>query len=246
MKTRKTELWTPIKNYPDYEISSWGRLKSFKRASAGYIRKEIYGKAGYSKLILKNKGEKQETINAHVMVYDYYGEGKRNGRIIVVDHIDEDKSNNYIGNLQLLDHRANLSKSFKHIKKNCTGVKRIKSNKKKWSATITNNKEVYNLGTFLTQEEASKAYQDALSAIHNGTEIKTQTKDIRGVWLTNKAAKNPYYAQVSHNKKQYYLGCFVTESEAHDIYLEAKQLIKNKTPELINYIVKRKYNKHVQ
>lgn len=131
----------------------------------GRILKPRYDKRGYVQYILYKNGTKQ-SIKGHHLVWDLFGEGKRNGRIINVDHIDEDRSNNNITNLQLLSNRENLSKGKNKQRKSSdyTGVYKPKQYNKYQAYITINGKHKY-LGAFESQEEASLAYQTALKLI---------------------------------------------------------------------------------
>jgi len=161
MKNLK-EQWKNIKGYEGlYEISNHGRLKSHHTRSAGRILKPIYGKY-YQKIILSLNG-KQSTYNSHVLVWDHFTDDDRTG--YHVDHIDEDKHNNRIDNLQLLTHRENLSKGRHKFNKSSkyVGVKAYKGIKKTtWSAQIQLDGKTIYLGTFHSEFEAHLRYQKSL------------------------------------------------------------------------------------
>ncbi|MDR1340658.1 MAG: HNH endonuclease [Prevotellaceae bacterium] len=78
-----------------------------------------------------------------------------------IDHIDGNKLNNSISNLQVLSRRQNTSKSVKKEGK-LTGAFR---NGKGWTARASVNNRLVNLGTYETQLEAHAAY---LKFTHNG------------------------------------------------------------------------------
>jgi len=79
----------------------------------------------------------------------------------VVDHIDDDKLNNSLDNLQIITIAENVRKSMikKHKKiKGCY----YRKNRKKWSAQIVIEGKIIRLGCFEQQEDATKAYEEAL------------------------------------------------------------------------------------
>lgn len=85
------------------------------------------------------------------------------GHKIVVDHINNNKLDDRLSNLQLLTNRENLSKD-KIGSSKYTGVCWNKACKK-WTATITINWSTKFLGNFDDEEEAAKAYQNALKTL---------------------------------------------------------------------------------
>lgn len=90
--THETEDWVDIKKYPKYQISSHGRIRN-KRT--GYILKPFPDKDGYLRVSLGNVNN----IYIHRLVCEtFYGaspEGKP-----CVNHIDCDRQNNHVLNLE--------------------------------------------------------------------------------------------------------------------------------------------------
>ncbi len=109
------------------------------------------------------KNRKLKSFSIHTLVWDYFGSQPRNGRILQVDHIDEDKFNCRIDNLQLLTSRQNIVKYHKTQKHSSqyTGVGWHKRYKK-WIAYITTNGKLKHLGYFVDEIEASDEYERAL------------------------------------------------------------------------------------
>lgn len=92
------EIWKEIKDFSEYQVSNFGRIKSLKFGKEKFL-KPSRGKnnIGYFHVILcKNK--KQITKNIHVLVYEtfYNDELKQNE---CIHHKDENKENNYYNNL---------------------------------------------------------------------------------------------------------------------------------------------------
>lgn len=111
-----------------YSYDEHGRLH--KRRGKGYL-KQFPDKDGYLRYSLE-QGTKTVNVNVHRIVWTIF-----NGEIpegMTVDHIDNDKSNNVITNLQLLTAEDNA----------------IKGNARKWIAVDRNNNlyEVYNMEQF--------------------------------------------------------------------------------------------------
>jgi hypothetical protein len=80
---------------------------------------------------------------------------------VVVDHIDGNKKNNNVNNLQIITHRENISRGKKNKTSKYTGVSLVK-NSKKWKSSIDKlGKKIY-LGCFDKEEDARDAYLKAL------------------------------------------------------------------------------------
>ena len=107
------EIWKPIKGYEGlYEVSNMGRVKSLARKYCrnDRILRGTTGNHGYNKVGLC-KDSHIKTILIQHLVWEAFGNGRRNGWKQVIDHVDSNKLNNRIDNLQLLTQRENISKS---------------------------------------------------------------------------------------------------------------------------------------
>jgi hypothetical protein len=164
MKQTK-EIWKDIPNYEGrYMVSNRGRAKGLKGILSTYV-----GNTGYIKLKIykpRQKGVKRVTINIcmHQLVAMAFLDHVPCGNKIVVDHIDNDKTNNNLNNLQLISNRENTSKDKKGGSSKYVGVYWDKPSKK-WKAQIYINGKSKHLGYFTNEIDASNAYQDALKNI---------------------------------------------------------------------------------
>ena len=84
----------------------------------------------------------------------------------VVDHIDNDKLNNKVENLQLTTVRYNTSKDVKNSTSKYTGVCWHK-NLQKWMCQIQIKGKNQYLGIFENEIDAHNAYQKTLKKINN-------------------------------------------------------------------------------
>ena len=158
------EKWKDIKGYEGlYQVSDKGRVKSFHYKSPK-ILKDRYSR-GYLVVYLGNKKD-YEYKYIHVIVAEHFLGHKPEGYKRVVDHIDSNKTNNNVNNLQIVSHRQNLSLGYKKKKTSSkyTGVCWDKS-RKKWLSNIhINGKHIF-LGRYKNEYEAHLAYQKALKEL---------------------------------------------------------------------------------
>jgi len=169
------EEWKDVVGYKGlYKVSNLGRVKSLDRrgyikaiASFG-IRKERILKPcinarGYLHVSLCENGG-QKTRRIHQLVAESFLNHTRFGRGLVINHIDFNKFNNNVSNLEIITIRENSN--LKHIKSSSkyVGVSKRKSCKK-WVSRITIGKKTKHLGYFKNELEASKAYQKELKQI---------------------------------------------------------------------------------
>ena len=151
------ELWKSIKNYQDYSISNLGRIKSLKFEKEKILKGGF--SYGYPMIALSKKGEKK-TFMIHTLVAINFLDYKNKNKKIIIDHINNIKTDNRLINLQIITQRQNLSKDKKGSSI-YTGVSWDKS-KNRWISSITINCKRYHLGCFKNEYDAHLAYQNKL------------------------------------------------------------------------------------
>lgn len=87
------ERFKPVKNYPDYWVSSYGRVYSFK--SEAFL-KGSKASCGYKVVRLTN--HKTTTLDLHRLVAEHFVSGYFKGAH--VNHIDYNRLNNNVNNLE--------------------------------------------------------------------------------------------------------------------------------------------------
>lgn len=158
------EIWKYISDYEGfYKISNLGRVKSLSRKmfnGFGYfvskekiISQKISSKGYYSCAL--NKNNKSKHFLTHRLLAKEFINNPLNKKC--VNHIDSERTNNKLENLEWVSHRENNChrKLTKNTTSKYTGVHFNKS-VKKWCSNIFLNKKLIHLGTFLTEEEAYK------------------------------------------------------------------------------------------
>jgi hypothetical protein len=166
------EIFKDIPEYEGlYQVSNLGRVKSLSKKiwnGKGYfISKERILKPGLSRKYLSvmlSKKAKFKTFKVHQLVaksfLNHFSDGTNK---LVVDHINNIKTDNRLENLQIITQRENSSKDTKGTSK-YTGVSWCKV-KKKWVSRLKLNGKYLHLGYFHCEIEASNAYQKTLNGI---------------------------------------------------------------------------------
>jgi len=108
------EEWLDIKGFEGlYQISSFGRLKSFKKHSEGYILSNVNKTGWYLNVVLCGIGKKDESHKIHRLVGKYFIPNPDNKKYI--NHKDLNKQNNRKNNLEWntcsenINHAINLN-----------------------------------------------------------------------------------------------------------------------------------------
>lgn len=174
--TWKTEQWVEVIGYKnDYSISDLGRVKGNERCilysdGRSYtkptsIKKSNIAENGYLYTMLRRDNcNRYEPIHKLVaMAFLGHIPSKYN---IVVDHHDENKTNNLPNNLKLITQRKNISKSEKNRTSIYDGVRRRLNRGYTWEISIYITKKIH-LGCSNNEFEAGELYKKAIDNIHN-------------------------------------------------------------------------------
>jgi len=151
--------YKPIPGFEKYGISTDGELKNFR---TGNTFRGGPGRKGYYMTTLTDSNGKNKPLWIHQLMAITYLGHIRCGMKMVVDHIDNNRSNNCLENLQLITNRENATKDKKKGTSKYPGVSWQPQRARKWVAYIYMNGKLKNLGTFSTEEQAAEAYQTAL------------------------------------------------------------------------------------
>jgi hypothetical protein len=160
------EVWKKIEGFENYEVSNYGNVKSLERIviirnNIKIVLKEkklknYKTKKGYLETSLR-KNNKPNVKKIHRLVYEAFV--CKIPLNYCINHIDLDKKNNHISNLELVTNAENICHAELNNKKNTSkfiGVSFCKD-RNKWISQIVFNKKHYFLGRFNSQEEARNA-----------------------------------------------------------------------------------------
>jgi len=165
-----TEIWKQIKDYPNYEVSNLGSVKSLKREvwcvknNSYSIIKERVLKPAVSKTGYLTVSISKKTKKVHQLVAIAFLNHNPDGYKLVVNHINFIKSDNRLENLEIVTQRENSNR--KHIKSSSsyTGVSLYKRTDI-WLSTIFIDRKLKHLGYFKNEYDAHLAYQRELKLV---------------------------------------------------------------------------------
>ena len=209
------ERLIPIPNYPGYFFDPiygddgygvYSTKRGFKKMKGGTHED------GYRTYGLTENG-KLKSINRSVIAMMVFKGFVSNGRVEVVDHFDNDPTNDRLENLQVITHRKNITKDRKDGSSKYPGVSLERG---QWKATTSiNNKEIY-LGHYSNELSAAIVYRAALTMHQHGMSVDEiiAFRDIEEVeyieynkknGLTKTGKPKKTKEQINARQKEYYL-----------------------------------------
>lgn len=232
-KNQNDEWWLDIN--PLYQISNIGRVRN----KSGHIIKTRLHR-GYYRVTLSINGFKYTEFIHRLVAKAFI----MDPHLLVVTHIDGNKFNNNVNNLEVISRGEFLlrnSRKRKGVSKTTFGT---------YVARIVLHGFQYELGTYATQEEAYQVYYDKYKEVY-GTppwpnhipyintvkrlslrkspeQIKNSSEylfskyrsinKLRGVYKGR--GNNTWVSYIQLNGKQTYLGSFKNKEEAYQVYYD--------------------------
>lgn len=108
------EIWKDINDFPNYQISNFGRVKSIPRPKTkGGLLKQRKDNGGYLKVFL-TKNNKGKLVSVHRLVAINFIDNPNN--LPEVNHKDGNKENNFVDNLEWMTKQDNILHRFRVLK----------------------------------------------------------------------------------------------------------------------------------
>lgn len=154
------ETWKPVVGYEEkYEVSDLGRVKN----SRGSIKKSFSNGNGYLSVGLSIGGVRK-TKKVHKLVAMAFLGHTPSGFKEVINHINHDRHDNRLLNLEIVTVRENNSKRKNQGVSKYVGVY-FEPERGFWRSCICVNGKTEHLGRYRSEIDASAAYQKRLSEI---------------------------------------------------------------------------------
>lgn len=109
------EIWKAIEGYPNYEVSSFGRVRN--KITSRVLSQEI-GTEGYPTIRIFNVEGKRKHKNVHIFVARAFLGAPSE----CVNHKDGDKTNNNVDNLEWCTYSQNNQHAYDHKLKKARGL----------------------------------------------------------------------------------------------------------------------------
>jgi hypothetical protein len=245
------EQWKDIPDYEGlYQVSDLGRVKSLEKPRKkstnnpnSFVRLRIM-KASLGKRYLNTalyKDGSSKSFLIHHLLSIAFLEFKPNMGQIIVDHKNNNPTDNRLVNLQLITRRYN---NVKDVKSKSEAVGLYERNGF-FNVTISFKGVSCSLGSFKDKNEAIQKHKEAFDLLENKQDIshlikkKTNKTQFKGVYAIN----HKFTSQIKHNGCVYNLGSYNSIQEASNAYELASSLKKINEP--IEHLFKIRKNRHL-
>jgi hypothetical protein len=170
-----TEIWKDVPEYEGiYKVSNLGNIYTYYQDRI--LKNHIQSNGYYFVHLFKNKKHKSQRI--HVLVAMAFLNHIPNKQNLVVDHIDNDKTNNKLSNLQILSQRENTNKSMKIGASGYRGVVYTSINNK-WQVRIRVLNKKIHIKYFTDIEKASDCYNEITKIVDEAKHNKLTLDEIK-------------------------------------------------------------------
>lgn len=158
LKDLESEIWKTIEDFPDYQVSNLGRVKSLKFRKERVLKQQKRGK--YLFVILCKNGEYKKYI--HRLIFETFNNYKLKSDEDV-HHIDEEPENNIFENLVVMpksEHHSFHNKGERHPffgKHHSEESKKKMSEKLKGKFSGENNPNFGKISTFFGKHHTTES-----------------------------------------------------------------------------------------
>ena len=100
------EVWLPVKDWPKYETNQYGDIRNRQTL---HVKKPQEDNWGYYQVKLSD-GKKSHSKTVHRLVANTFFDGDHSN--LQVNHIDGNKKNNFVGNLEFVTGSENVKHAY--------------------------------------------------------------------------------------------------------------------------------------
>lgn len=157
------EIWKTLSDFPNYAVSSEGRVKNKRN---DYILKPFPDRYGYLRLSIGNT----DNVYIHKLVAEEFIEKPHSKKPLVVNHKDSNTKNNFVDNLEWVTNSENIKHGYSkgHIDVKKASLAAVEVNRR--PVYIVETKQEF--GSVKECAEYLGVNQSAVNRVLNGTRIK--------------------------------------------------------------------------
>lgn len=164
MDDEMREDWKTLSNYPDYEVSSLGRVRrvtpTTARPNGGLLKQHAHHRCGYMNVRVSTGGVPKNKLVHDLVAQEFLGVRPDGFHI---NHIDGDKANNAAGNLEYVTPLANVHHAYSlGLKTRPIGINNPKSKLTDESARDIRQNSSLPTSHFMEKYGVSKATVDRI------------------------------------------------------------------------------------
>jgi len=108
----QTEIWKPIIEFPGYEVSNYGRIKSFRKHQFGHLLHPRHNPKGYLRIKLRQNGEDRTIFVHRIVAKTFLGCLAEKNQI---NHKNGVKDDNRVDNLEWCTGSENLFHAYNFL-----------------------------------------------------------------------------------------------------------------------------------
>ena len=219
------EEWRKVFDHKNYEVSNLGNVKSLKYGREK-ILKAIKQTNGCFSVRLDGKNKSIHNLVAEEFM------GYKINNLTLVDHVDGNKLNNRLDNLDIISPRSKKSSYKSETSSVYKGVCFLKRSNK-WNASIqVKGTRVY-LGCFEEEEDAHEAYKIAVDNLNGGQDvIGLDRKSKHGLDnIKFNRSSRMWDTYINYKGKNMLIGSFKKEDNGLEAYQKAYfRMLQNLNP----------------
>ena len=102
------EIWKDIEGFNGYQVSNLGQIRSFKKSNSPIIMKQQISHKGYCTVHITANDGSRKSCQVHRLVLKTFNPCDDMDSL-EVNHIDENKTNNNLNNLEWMTHTENVN-----------------------------------------------------------------------------------------------------------------------------------------
>lgn len=216
------EEWRKVFDHKNYEVSNLGNVKSLKYGKEKILKARIQTN-GFLSVCLDGKNK-----SIHHLVAEEFM-GYKIDKLTLLDHVDGNKINNRLDNLDIISSRDKKS-NYKTERSSIYKGVCFLNKSSKWKASIMVDGRTVYLGSFDDEQEAHESYQEAVDRLSGGQDIiGTDRKSKCGISdIKFNRTSRMWDTFIKYKGEDILIGSFKKEDDGREAYQKAYSRVSQK------------------